>query len=125
MFEILTLSGPWGILLSGLFLLNLGLAGWCGVSLMRTEGTIDLRLRNRINSILFWGAFGAVVGLLGQANGLYLAARAISRAPDISPPIVMEGFATSLLTTIMGLLLLLGSGLAWIGLRALHTRRSQ
>jgi biopolymer transport protein ExbB/TolQ len=64
-----------------------------------------------------------VVGLLGQANGIYLALRVISRAPEISPPVVVEGFAISFLTTIMGFLLLLGSALAWMGLRTLHGRK--
>ena len=123
MFEIIQLSGPWGIVLSALILLNLGLAGWCLLSLLNADGNIGPALKNRINAVLFWGAIGAVVGLLGQANGIYMALRTISRAPDISPPIVMEGFAISFLTTIMGLLLLLGSALAWMGLKSLHGRK--
>lgn len=123
MFEIIQQSGPWGIVLSALILLNLGLAGWCLFSLLGSEGRPGPALGNRINAVLFWGAFGAVVGLLGQANGIYLALRAISRASDVSPPIIMEGFAISFLTTIMGLLLLLVSALAWMGLRSLYGRR--
>ena len=123
MFEIIQLSGPWGIFLSALILLNLGLVGWCLKSLLDSDGAVGPALKNRINAILFWGAIGALVGLLGQANGIYLALRTISRAPEISPPIVVEGFAISFLTTIMGFLLLLGSALAWMGLKSLHGRR--
>ena len=123
MIDIIRLSGPWGVVLSALILLNLGLVGWSLTSLLSSDGKVGGALRNRINAILFWGAIGAVVGLLGQANGIYLGLRAISRAPAISPPIVVEGFAISFLTTIMGFLLLLGSALAWMGLRTLYGRR--
>ena len=123
MFDIIRVSGPWGIVLTALILLNLGLVGWCLTSLLSPNGKVGPALRNRINAILFWGAFGAVAGLLGQATGIYLALRAISAAAEVSPPIVMEGFAISFLTTIMGFLLLAGSALAWMGLRTLHGRR--
>ena len=123
MFEIIQQSGPWGIILSALTLLNLGLAGWCLISLLNSDRKLGPTLKNRINAVLFWGAIGALVGLLGQANGIYLALRAVSRATAISPPTVMEGFAISFLTTIIGLLLLLGSALAWMGLKSLHARR--
>ena len=123
MFDIIRLSGPWGAILSALILLNLGLVGWSLYTLLGSGGEAGGALRNRINAILFWGAIGAVVGLLGQANGIYLALRVMGRAPEISPPVVVEGFAISFLTTIMGFLLLLGSALAWMGLRTLHGRR--
>jgi hypothetical protein len=120
MTEFFRSSGPWGIVLTLLFLLNFGLILWCLVSLLGKGGKTGLALRSRINAILFWGVFGAAVGLLGQAMGIYLALRVVSTAPEISPPVVMEGFAISFLTTIAGLLLLLGSGLAWMVLRSMY-----
>ena len=123
MFDTILDSGPFGVILVLLVLLNLALVVWTLVQLFGSEGSVKPALRNRINAILFWGAVGGVLGLLGQANGIYLALRAISRAPEISPPIVMEGFAISFLTTIMGFVLLLGSALAWMGLRSLHGRK--
>lgn len=125
MIEFIRFSGPWGIVLALLFLLNTGLALWCLVALFGKSGKVVPALRSRINAILFWGVFGAAVGLLGQATGIYLALRAVSAAPEISPPVVMEGFAISFLTTIAGLLLLIGSGLAWMALRAIYGRRVQ
>ena len=120
MTDFIRLSGPWGIVLTAIFLLNLGLLVWSLSSLLTTGGKIGPALRNRINAILFWGVVGAVVGLLGQATGIYLALKTVSAAPEISPPIVMEGFAISFLTTIAGFLLLLLSGLAWMALRSMH-----
>ena len=123
MFDIIRASGPFGVIIVLLVLLNLGLVVWTLVQLLGSEGPGSPALRNRINAVLFWGAVGGVLGLLGQANGIYLALRVISRAPEVSPPIVMEGFAISFLTTIMGLVFLLGSALAWMALRTLHIRR--
>ncbi|MGD2124103.1 MAG: MotA/TolQ/ExbB proton channel family protein [Gemmatimonadota bacterium] len=125
MFEFIRSSGPWGIVLTLLFLLNIGLVIWSLATLVGRNGKVGPALRSRINSILFWGVFGAAIGLLGQATGIYLALRAVSAAPEISPPVVMEGFAISFLTTIAGLLLLLGSGLAWMVLRSMYGKRVQ
>ena len=123
MFEIIRLSGPWGLVLSALILLNLGLVTWSLTSLLGAQGKIGPGVRNRINAVLFWGIFGAVAGILGQVNGIYLALRIISAAPEISPPVIMEGFTISFLPTIMGLFLLLASALAWMVLRSLLGRR--
>ena len=123
--DFIRLSGPWGIVLIALFLLNFGLLAWSLATLLTSGGKIDPALRNRINAILFWGVVGAVVGLLGQATGIYLALKTVSVASEISPPLVMEGFAISFLTTIAGFLLLLLSGLAWMGLRSMYGKRGQ
>ena len=125
MIEFVRFSGPWGIVLTLLYLLNIGLGVWCLASLFGGGGKVGPALRNRINAILFWGVFGAAIGLLGQATGIYLALKAVGGAPDISPPVIMEGFAISFLTTIAGLLLLLGSGLAWMALRSMYGKRAQ
>jgi hypothetical protein len=124
MSDIIRLTGPWGIILSALILLNLGLVAWSLVSMLGGDGKVVPSLGTRINAILFWGASAAVVGFLGQASGIYAALRAVSSASQISPPIVMEGFAISFLTTIVGLTVFLGSGLAWMGLRSMYIRLS-
>jgi hypothetical protein len=123
MSDFIRLSGPWGIILTAIIFLNLGLAIWSLVPLLSSHGKIGPALGNRINAILFWGATGAVLGVLGQATGIYLALQAISRAPEISPPVVLEGFSISFLTTIVGFILFLFSGLVWMGLRTMHNRR--
>jgi hypothetical protein len=78
-FDIIRQSGPFGLVLCVLVLLNLGLVGWTLVQLLGSEGRARPALRNRINTILFWGVMGALVGLLGQASGIYLASRAVAR----------------------------------------------
>ena len=42
-----------------------------------------------LNAILFWGAFAAVLGFLGQCFGIYNAMRAIQQA-DVMSPAVQE-----------------------------------
>jgi hypothetical protein len=124
MIDLIRYSGPWGIILTVLILVNLGLAAWSLVSLLASGQRLGVGVKRRIDAILFWGAMGAVVGVLGQVMGIYLALQAIIAAPEISPPVVMEGFSISFLTTITGLSLLLVSGLVWMGLRALFLRRT-
>jgi len=124
MFQLIQQSGPFGQLICVLGLVNLALSGWVLASLLGSPGAGGARsLQGRINAILFWGAVGALAGLLGQASGLYLASRAVSVASEISPYIVMEGLAVSFLPTLMGFLLLLASALVWWGFRSLHARR--
>ena len=110
MFEVIRVSGPWGILLSILILLNIGLVAWSLSRLVGSKGKVGSALKNPINAILFWGATGAVVGVLGQVTGVYLALNAIRRATEISPAVIMEGAAISFIPTITGLLFLLCSG---------------
>jgi biopolymer transport protein ExbB/TolQ len=105
--------------------MNLALAIWALTAILGSAGGTRSGIENRINAILFWGAFGAGVGLLGQATGIYLALRAVGSAPEISPPIVMEGFAISFVTTIVGLIFFLVSALVWFALRAIHRREMQ
>ncbi|MBT8397793.1 MAG: hypothetical protein HKO65_09950 [Gemmatimonadetes bacterium] len=123
MIDLIRFSGPWGIFLTVLIVVNLVLAGWSLMSLLGPGPIPGPGVKRRIDAILFWGLMGAVAGILGQVMGIYLALQAIRAAPEISPPVVMEGFSISFLTTIGGLFLLLGSGVVWMGLRALLNRK--
>ena len=85
--------------------------------LFKTSEEEILNLEVKINSIVFWGAISAVLGFYGHFHGLYLALREISRAYEISPVIIAEGYAASLTTVIFGLFLFLISLGAWFILR--------
>ncbi len=123
MIDLIRFSGPWGIFITLLIVVNLALAGWSLLSMLSSDQRPGPGVKRRIDAILFWGAIGAVAGVLGQVMGIYLALQAIRAAPEISPPVIMEGFSISFLTTIAGLFLLLGSGVVWMGLRALFSRK--
>jgi hypothetical protein len=88
----------------------------------RGGSTDNQRMTNSINSILFWGAFSAVMGFLGQYTGIYNALGAIINAPEISPKAVMTGFRESFTTTLWGLNNLLWAAFSWAVLRAWYRK---
>ncbi|MBN1996703.1 MotA/TolQ/ExbB proton channel family protein [candidate division KSB1 bacterium] len=70
-----------------------------------------------INAILFWGVMSIFVGVFGHFHGIYLAMQAISHAGDISPAIVSQGYAMSLITVLSGLFIFMIAALMWFVLR--------
>ena len=72
-----------------------------------------VQMERGLHAILFWGAVNAVLGILGQFTGMYYALNAISRATEISPRIVAQGFAESITTTMFGMFVFLISGIIW------------
>ena len=75
------------------------------------------RLEMGINAIPFWGAMSILLGVLAHFHGVYLAMQAIMRANDISPAIVSQGYAMSLITILTGLTIFIISSLIWFVLR--------
>lgn len=92
------------------------------VRMVRSSSHTDT-LGPRPDSLLFWGALAAVLGILGQCLGLYNGLRAISQATEIAPPVVAAGIAQSFQATFCGLTVLLIAGMLWLGLKATHRRR--
>jgi biopolymer transport protein ExbB/TolQ len=80
------------------------------------EGLERDELERGLGAILFWGCVAAVLGILGQLQGQYISLRVISQAGVISPNLVAEGLAVSLITTLFGLIQLAFAGIAWFTL---------
>ena len=116
-------SGPYGYLILILGLVNLGLVITRATQLAMQRAQDGPALQSRLHSILFWGGICAVLGLLGQATGLYNALRAIGAATEISPNIVMQGLAESFTTTLFGIQVFVASAIAWFALSARYRRR--
>jgi biopolymer transport protein ExbB/TolQ len=76
-----------------------------------------IRLDIGTNAILFWGVLSLLLGIFAHFHGVYLAMMAIERANDISPAIVAEGYAMSLITVLSGLFILMVAGILWLVLR--------
>jgi len=96
------------------------------IILLITKKAIDIFFRyknsgidvkNHLDSILFWGRLGLIVGILAQITGIYSALTEIMHASEISPQVVMIGFRGSFTSTIFGLFLLIIAYLSWYFLK--------
>ena len=76
--------------------------------------------RGTIDGVLFWGGYAGVLGVLGTVVGISIAAQAVEVVGRVETTLVWGGIKVSLITTIYGLLVLLGAGLLWFGLRHWH-----
>ena len=79
-------------------------------------------LKNGINTILFWGGISVVLGFFAHFLGVYNSMRVISRAHEISPAVIAEGYAISLTTILFGLTIFIFAALFWA---ILHWRYNQ
>ena len=109
MLTIFKQSGVFALPLLIITIANVVIAVRCAIFIAGSGPAGDNRVTNSLNSILFWGAIGAVLGFLGQYTGIYNALGAIIQAPEISPSVVMMGFRESFSTVLWGLNLLVFS----------------
>lgn len=84
------------------------------IDLFITEEQNHKKLKNGINAILFWGSLSVVLGVFAHFTGVYLAMQAIMAANDISPAIVANGYAMSLVTILSGLFIFMVSSIIWL-----------
>lgn len=110
-------GGPLMLLIVLLTLVILALAIKKSIDLFWNADQERERLERGLSAILFWGCVCAVIGFLGQFMGLYLSLQAIREAGVVSPPMLAQGLAVSLITPVSGLVVLLVSATIWFGLR--------
>jgi len=84
------------------------------VDLFFLDNQNQAQIKSGINAILFWGSFSVILGIFAHFVGIYLAMQAIMTAQDISPAIVAQGYALSLITILTGLVLFMISALIWL-----------
>jgi biopolymer transport protein ExbB/TolQ len=70
-----------------------------------------------LDSILFWGGFALISGVLGTLVGIIVAARAIETAGGVSSPILWGGIRVALLTATFGTLILALASILWFALQ--------
>jgi biopolymer transport protein ExbB/TolQ len=116
-FELIRISGPFGLLAAILGLVVLVLVVMKTAQLSRRSMTPGQAWESSLNTILFWGAYAAVLGFLGQCYGIYEAMLAIRQAGELSPVVVAIGFAVSFTSTLIGLAVLAFAALCWFALR--------
>lgn len=70
-----------------------------------------------INYILMFGSLAFIIGLLGQAIGMFGAFAAIQEAGDVSPGLMAAGFRVSMITPLYGIVYFILSIPIWVVLR--------
>ena len=106
---------------------------FCAIMVLVLAGRTALRMkaedlapgaimRGAIDGVLFWGGYALVLGILGTVVGIAIAAQAVEVVGRVETTLVWGGIKVSLITTIYGLLVLLGGALLWFGLRHWHRR---
>lgn len=70
-----------------------------------------------VDSLLFWGAFATVVGLIGTLVGVGQMARYMESASSVGSSVVWGGLKVTLPPTVLGLAVLTVALCAWASLR--------
>ncbi|MFW6079734.1 MAG: MotA/TolQ/ExbB proton channel family protein [Gemmatimonadota bacterium] len=83
----------------------------------------DATIEVGIDAVLFWGAFGVVVGLIGTLIGVIQAAQAVALAGATNAALVWGGIRVALIPTIFALLIFGLASLGWFLLRSVYRRR--
>jgi biopolymer transport protein ExbB/TolQ len=117
MIRMFVMGGPYAILLGLLAIVIITLSIKKAIDLFARSDLGRERLSHGLNAILFWGCLSGALGLLGQANGLYISLSIVARAEGINPQLFMEGLAVSLIPTLFGLGILVISSIIWFVLR--------
>jgi hypothetical protein len=124
MLQIIRSAGSFGTPLTILTLLLAALIPRAFWHAQRAPNHLDDAVNKGRAAILFWGFVAAILGLLGQCTALYRTLGTVVEAKALDPRVTAEGFATSFVTTLWGVGLLLIAGLAWLSLRWLARRRA-
>lgn len=110
-------------------LMIVALSAFSAAQLFKPGAWADLRTKVFVDSVLFWGGFAVVAGLLGSIVGVILALQFIEAAGAVSPSLVAGGIKVAATSTAAGLLILAASSLVWFALssrwRFLQAREAQ
>jgi len=105
----------WPLLFS--FLAMVGLSLWSAMRLYRPGATADLRTKAWIDTVLFWGGFALIAGVLGTFVGFILAAQSVAQAGGVEISLVWYGMKVALSSSAVGALILALAALAWFALQ--------
>lgn len=121
--NLIVYSGPYGPILALLALVVLFITANATWVLLNYGPVHDPRLTERLNGLLFWGVVAAVLGFLGQCNGVNQSPTAILEASEVSPRVVTQGFVISFVSALFGLGILAFALAAWGCLKLLARGR--
>jgi len=114
MFTLMMQGGPFMWIILIIAIVNIILTVKKALDLYVKHTSLNpYELKRGIHAILFWGLLGTLLGYMAHYLGVYQAMLIISRAKEISPMIIAEGYAQSLLTIKFGMIVLFFSAIAW------------
>ncbi len=124
--ELFYMGGPLFMgILTTLLVIILAVTVYFAVSIASGKASGRQNFRHQLTYLKSIGLFTMITGILGQLIGLMMAFSAIERAGDISPAIVVGGLKVSMITTLYGILLYMGSILIWFVLDLWYHRKSE
>ena len=85
-------------------------------------GSNAVAIQSCLDSLLFWGGFAVVIGVLGSAIGYHKAMAAVAARGIVNPRFLWMGTAEGMVSSIAGLLMLAAAGTAWYLLRWRYLR---
>jgi hypothetical protein len=123
MMEVMREGGYMMYPLMAIALAVLGLTAWSWAGVRNGPGR-DAVLETRIDSVLFWGVYGVILGVLGTLIGISQAASAIQAfgGESVSAALVWGGIRVALTTVIAGFLIFSVAFVFWFALRVRYRR---
>ena len=115
--------GPFAIPLALIFMVVLVNTVRRAMELSKESAPGEVTYEQRLGGILFWGAMAALVGLLGQYSGIYMSLQGAARMEPFRSGLVAQGVAESMMSTVVGLGILIVAALSWFTLRSQRRRK--
>jgi len=125
MHPLLEVFAQGGILMLPMVLVSLVLLGIVVRALWHLfvrGGSNSTAIQSCLDSLLFWGGFAVVIGVLGSAIGYHKAMTAVVQRGHVNPRALWIGTAEGMVSSIAGLLILAGAGALWYVLRWQYLR---
>lgn len=95
----------------------IALSAWSAWKLLLARAPADMRTKVWIDTILFWGGFAMISGLLGTLVRMTLAAQRIDQAGSIETVLLWGGVKIALLISGLGLMILGLAAISWFVLQ--------
>lgn len=108
-----------------LVVVTLVVVGIALLSALRLRGVAapDRALEARIDGVLFWGAYAALLGVLGTVVGFFQTGGMIQQAGEASSQLIWGGVRLALTTSIAGLVIFALALIVWYALRSAYRGR--
>lgn len=111
-----------GFMMWPMLLIAIGLVVVAVRAAIRARDAAPAEAERGMLSILFWGAMGLILGILGTVIGLIQMGMMIQRVSSVEQATVWGGITVALITSGFGLLLFILALACWYGVRFIAVR---